>query len=474
MNDETPEKGGRKRRASRPGPNFREKAADDAQSRRQPDEGRRGPPPRMGGPRPGGPMGRRPMFPRRFEAVPGRRVTLDLTDWSHGGEGVGRVDDFPILVRGASPGERVTVEIVDVHPKSAFALPIVVEKSDLERTTPACRHFGICGRCSLQHLTYAAQLHLKHVRLHELLVEAFAERDLPFGPLPILPVVGLPNAFGQRHKAHFSVQWKGREPILGHRRAHSRYVFPVEECPVHHPTATRMAKRVVEELDRIGPVDGIEKISDVVLRVSSVNGDCHITLVVAGEDATAAPDVARPAVKTMAERLASGAFPAAGVHYHRRTTYGPEVIAGATTRLAGVDRMAELVDGVAFVVSPTAFFQTSVAGAEKLVAAVLEAVDEMFAELPGARRAVLDLYSGVGLFALPLARKGFAVTAVEENAASVVDGRDSARRNQIKGVEFHAGRVDEILPLLADPASFPVVVLDPPREGCGPRVVELL
>jgi 23S rRNA (uracil1939-C5)-methyltransferase len=137
-----------------------------------------------------------------------------------------------------------------------------------------------------------------------------------------------------------------------------------------------------------------------------------------------------------------------------------------TRRVAGPERMREQVAGASFLVSPTAFFQTNIHAAEILVRLVLEAVPQ------GAR--VLDLYAGAGLFAIPLARAGHQVVAVEESRAAVTDGEASLRLNRLPegSCRFVTRRVEQALGMPALRLPFDVVVMDPPREGCSAEVVD--
>jgi 23S rRNA (uracil1939-C5)-methyltransferase len=139
-------------------------------------------------------------------------------------------------------------------------------------------------------------------------------------------------------------------------------------------------------------------------------------------------------------------------------------IFGRETRcVSGPSRLREQVAGTSFLISPTAFFQTNVHAAEVLVKLVLDAVP--------ADAQVLDLYAGGGLFALPLARRGHRVVAVETDRAAIADGDASARLNRIGSdrCRFIARPVESAL---ASIRHADAVVLDPPREGCAQGVVE--
>jgi 23S rRNA (uracil1939-C5)-methyltransferase len=144
--------------------------------------------------------------------------------------------------------------------------------------------------------------------------------------------------------------------------------------------------------------------------------------------------------------------------------FGPE-----TRRITGTDRLRDDVAGVTFLISPTAFFQTNVRAAEILVRLVLDAVPE--------GTAVLDLYAGAGLFALPLAKRGHRVTAVEANRTAVADGEASLRLNRIPAerCRFVTRPVSTFTRTVGrrNPSAPPsVVILDPPREGCEAVVLD--
>jgi 23S rRNA (uracil1939-C5)-methyltransferase len=142
------------------------------------------------------------------------------------------------------------------------------------------------------------------------------------------------------------------------------------------------------------------------------------------------------------------------------------MVGDQTIRIAGHASVRETRLGPTFLVSPTAFFQTNPEAAATLLDEVLGQTGA-----PGDAESVLDLYAGSGLFAIPLALRGHTVVAVEENAQAVRDGEANARLNRVPGsrLRFVRARVEDALPRLRS-AVPTLVVLDPPRQGCGVTV----
>jgi 23S rRNA (uracil1939-C5)-methyltransferase len=271
----------------------------------------------------------------------------------------------------------------------------------------------------------------------------------------MLPSTALDNPWGYRQKVHFVFSGAA----MGHYARGSRRVIPVRECPVHDPRGNEVAFAFRDAMAGARS----ESVQGLAVRVGAKTRETMATLVVTRESDTRVRAASRQAV--------ADAQPTAfhvNVHPARDGfIFGPD-----TRRITGPERMREEVAGISFLISPTAFFQTNIAAAEILVKLVLDACSEPDKARPTGRR-VLDLYAGAGLFALPLAKAGHTVTAVEENRQAVADGEASLRLNRIPAARcrFVARPVEKWRPAPGAPAP-DVVILDPPREGCTPQVVD--
>jgi 23S rRNA (uracil1939-C5)-methyltransferase len=414
-------------------------------------------------------------------------VRLELTDIALSGEAIGNVSDRQVLVPGGIPGELVEVRIRGAAKdgRTRAELLRVVTPSP-HRVTPLCRHFGPCGGCAWQHIAYHHQLRLKRQILQSLLAttlggDAPAVEAVIGTPAAVAPghepartsrapghsSVGSPagagaptdddGPWGYRNKVHFVL---GPDAVgrlaVGHYKTGSQTLLPVVECPVHAEDGNRVAFAFQDALNQHPGQrsdDLVDALRHIVVRVAERSGETLATLVV-GENVRSL----RPVVR----RWLAGESAPDSLHLNIHPEEGPLLFGPGSLSLHGRDRLLETIEGISFLISPTSFFQTNLRAARELVRVVLDAVPDH----QGLQ--VLDLFAGVGLFALPLARRGALVTAVEENAEAVGDGVASRRINGIseRACRFISDRVEKALERSSRRLRPDVVVLDPPRQGC--------
>jgi 23S rRNA (uracil1939-C5)-methyltransferase len=304
-----------------------------------------------------------------------------------------------------------------------------------------CKHFGVCGGCTLPGVPYADQLARKRQNLSQLLGV-----DVP-------PVVPSPSESGFRSKVAFVFGAHEKTLVMGHYALRSQRIVPIEECPVHHERGNRIAFALRDRLSRARIPPGI--LRHIVIRTTADGREASAMLVVTRNDKSL-----RAPVKGL---LASPERPD-GFFVNIHTKPGPLMVGDETIKIDGRSHVKEVVGGVSYLVSPTAFFQTNVGAAEILVEIVLEEI--------GTPRRVLDLYCGSGLFSLPIAKAGASVTGVEENRQAIADAEANVRLNRLPPgqIRFMACRVEDALARTGkDP--WDAVVLDPPRQGCPPAVI---
>jgi 23S rRNA (uracil1939-C5)-methyltransferase len=388
-------------------------------------------------------------------------IALDIVSIDPSGDGVGRDGATSVFVPFAIPGERVRVRIRGRRGREAWGEVEAIERPSPHRIPPRCPHFGapdVCGGCTWQHIAYPEQLRLKTDLVRRLVSATLGGRAPEVRAM--LPATPIENPWAYRHKAHFVFANATRRGplIMGHYRRGSQDVFDARECPVHDPRGNAFAFALRDAYARAGVLAApVGTLRHVATRVSGNGAESMATLVV-----TEASDAR---LRGATRRVLDTAVAPDSFHLNVHARPDPYIFGRETRHVRGPRHLREHVAGAAFVVSPDAFFQTNVQAAEILVRLVLEALP------PG--RPVLDLYAGVGLFAIPLARRGDTVVAVEENRAATKDGSASLTLNRVppERCRFVAKRVESGLRTIA-PGQARHVVLDPPREGCERQVLD--
>ncbi|PDW03937.1 class I SAM-dependent RNA methyltransferase [Candidatus Viridilinea mediisalina] len=356
------------------------------------------------------------------------QLELRLDGIAQGGAGVGRHDGLVVFATGGLPGELVRVRLYER--KSSYMRGVVsaVLEASPDRVAPT---IAAGDHAPWQQIAYPAQLRFKQTILREQL-----ERLAGLADLPLEPIIAAPQPWGYRN----SVRLHGDGAALGYHASASRTVVPL----THDPLLLPVLNEALGVLTRQLPPNMVQ---GVTLRGSRAFGYALAQL------------EPHPAVQPAElERFVStwrAAVPSlAGV------------VSNGATAAMGASTLHEELAGLTFSLSPTSFFQVNLAQAERMVALVLSTLQ------PLAGQRILDLYSGAGAFALPLAAAGAAVTAIESGRDAIMDGRRSAEMHGITNVRWIHAPVERALPALDE--TYTGVILDPPRRGCHPVVLQEL
>jgi len=367
-------------------------------------------------------------------------VRVTITSLAYGGDGIARLDDGRVaFVRGACPGDVAEIEVTADHGRRVEARMVRVLEPSLERVEPPCPYFGDCGGCQWQHISVQPQLDAKT----RIVSDAFAR----IGRLEttVAPARPSPAAYGYRNKVEFVVDDAPGSIRVGLHRLGDRTLVPVERClllpePVRDsPRALAGALRYLT--GRHGPL-ALRRVS---VRTSSVTRQTEVAL-------WTEPG---PFPRTMAAKALADAVRASSVvrvlvkgAENQRRIVGVEV-------LGGRGNWAERLASHRLTVSAPSFFQVNTAAAESLVDTVLRRL------APQDTDRVLDMYSGVGTFTLPLASAGCRVVAVESSRHALADLRRNLELARLDA-EVVGGDAARELPGLG---RFDLALVDPPRAG---------
>jgi 23S rRNA (uracil1939-C5)-methyltransferase len=326
----------------------------------------------------------------------------------YGGEGLARLDGRVVLTPFVLPGERVQVEPRQEKPGLVRADPIQVIAPAAERTAAPCPYFGRCGGCHYQHAPYDYQLALKR----QILIEELRRIGRIEPPEEIGIVSGEP--WGYRNRAQFHIE-DGR---LGYREARSHKLCAIERCPISSPRVNELISTLLGMLRNPrwpGFVRSLEVFTDE--RQVQIN----------------VLDTARPVARRFFEWCA-------------------EEIPGLVTGALDYEGR--------FRVGGNSFFQVNRFLPDRLVETAIGDVEG---------ESALDLYAGVGLFTLPLAKRFRQVIAVESGRAAAGDLEFNAQRAGLGNIAVWQRTAEDYLAALEKAPDY--VLLDPPRAGLGKAVV---
>lgn len=361
------------------------------------------------------------------------QLELTVDSMAQGGDGVGRIDGMVVFARGGLPGERVRIAVVER--RANFVRGVVTELLEqAPERVPSLLEAD--AHAPWQHIEYGAQLRFKEQILREQLAKFAGMSDVPLAPM-----IAAPHPWGYRNSARMHVD-DGR---IGYYAAGTRQVVDLPSDPLLLPPLNE----ALAGLRSIAPPGLLE---EVTLRASAAYGYSIAALRPAEEADPGAVELLAAAWRARVQSLA-------GVLVERGRGRKGGVVAGVGT-------LHDELGGVVYELGPESFFQANAAQAERMIALAREALRPA----PGVR--LLDLYSGVGTFGLPFAADGATVIAVEEHPSAVADGERSAALNEIAGVSFVQAPVERALPGLEP--GFDGALLDPPRRGCHPAVLEEL
>lgn len=366
---------------------------------------------------------------------PLRREVLTLEGWSQG-EGVARLDGHPVALFGTLPQDTVDVLVAKRRKGTHPGWTSRVLAPAAARVEPRCPHFAACGGCTLQHVSYSTQLKLK---------AAPVEQGLAAAGCLIEPGCPAPAPFYYRSKVELSFDPSGR---LGfNRRRRFDQVVDVQECflaPPGNRAILAAVRRWAHGRPGWNPRTHTGHLRYFVLRRSSATAEWLAVLVTAPGE---------PPAELAAEL---SALDATGVLWVEQTSVAGAIVPEREHLLAGRGQIVEKLGELEFHLSWRSFFQSNPPAYRKLL-------DTARAWL-GPTRRLLDLYCGIGTIGLYLAPHQ--LVGVEAVEPAVEDARRNAERNG-RTAEFICAPAESWTNFDCD-----VLVLDPPRSGCHPKVLQ--
>ena len=416
---------------------------------------------------------------RIFAANMGRRIPqekkfvsgLEIIDIAEEGKGVAKQDNLVYFIERAVPGDVVDVELM--RKKKSFVegkVTSVVKPSEY-RVDPFCEHFGVCGGCKWQHMSYDAQLKFK---------EQYVGNQLSrIGKVDVSgmePILGSEGTKYYRNKLEFTfsnkrwltdlddVQPGDSMDALGfHVPGRFDKILAIDHCYLQQDPSNALRNEVFE----FAQANGLSfydlkfhegALRNLIIRTSST-GEVMVIVVFAYPE-EGQVDLLMSFIQERFPDLTSLLYI---INQKRNDTIFDQEI----EVYAGRDFIYEEMEGLKFKVGPKSFYQTN-----SLQAYELYKITREFADLKG-DELVYDLYTGAGTIANFVAKSAREVVGVEYVPTAIEDAKINSAINEIANTKFYAGDMKDVLTaeFVAQHGKPDVVITDPPRAGMHADVV---
>ena len=379
-------------------------------------------------------------------------VEIEITALSSECSGIGKKDGMVIFVPFSAIGDKLEVKILKVNKTYCYGKIERIITPSPDRVTPDCPIYTKCGGCSLRHISYEAQLRAKE----QFVKDAFTRIG---GLSPeFLPIIRNTNINGYRNKLQIPIGTdKDGNLTAGFYAFHSHRIVPCEKCLLQPDIFSKITAdflKISTGLNLTAYDESTHKgiLRHLYLRKGYYSGEICLCIVVAKNV---------PEIKILSDRLLEK-YPeivSSVINVNSRDTnviLGDEEIV-----LTSKNYICDIMCKNAVNIAPKAFYQVNTPCAEQLYSSACD-----FAEPNG--KTVLDLYCGAGTIGLSMARTAKKIIGVEIVPEAIENAKQNALANDITNCEFICADAAEAARILHSRSVRPdVIMVDPPRKGCG-------
>lgn len=382
-------------------------------------------------------------------------VTLTVTDMTNEGSGVGKADGLAVFVPMTAPGDIAEVKILKVKKNLAYGKVEAILTPSPDRIENDCPSFRQCGGCVFRHISYEAECRVKSAKVYEAMKRIGGIDQKP------APILASSRTDHYRNKAQYPLSPDGK---VGFYAFHSHRIVPCDGCPLQPERFDGIAAVFSDwvKTHNISVYDeqtGEGLLRHLYLRLAEQTGEIMVCVVINGDTLPFSDALQEKLRAFCGETLKSVVL-----NINRKQT---NVILGEKCIcLYGEPAITDILCDVKVRLSPLSFYQVNRDMAEQLYRKAAE-----YAEPDG--KVILDLYCGAGTIGLSMAKAAKQVIGVEIVPEAVGDARFNAAQNGIENAEFFCADAAEAAKALAGKGIRPdVVLVDPPRKGLSPDVIE--
>ena len=385
-------------------------------------------------------------------------VTVEIIGITNEGNGVGKADGMTVFVPLTAVGDRARVRIVKVHKSYCYGRLEELLQPSGDRIESDCPVFAQCGGCAYRHIGYDAELRLKEQTVRD------AFERLGKIETTHLPIIGSKRVDGYRNKAQYPIGIDREGKLIsGFYANRSHRIISCESCKLQEERFERLKQAVLAYAaeNRISAYDEVSRkgvLRHIYIRHAERTDEWMVALV--------STESKLPKQEELAARLKAVVPSVRSVVLNINKENTNVILGKRCEQIDGVGQITDILCGNEIAISPLSFYQVNHDQAE-----VLYRVAKEFAELTG-EETLVDLYCGAGTIGLSMADRVSRLIGVEVISDAVENAKENAARNGYTHTEFICADAAEATRQLRERDIRPdVVVVDPPRKGCGTAVL---
>ncbi|MFL0582902.1 23S rRNA (uracil(1939)-C(5))-methyltransferase RlmD [Solibacillus silvestris] len=389
------------------------------------------------------------------------RQTVYIEDLTHDGNGVAKIDGYPLFIQGALPGETAEIHVMKTLKNYGFAKVVNILEKSPDRVEAPCVYFSQCGGCQLQHLSYEGQLKWKQNMVANVM------KRLGKIDAPVHPVKGMEEPWHYRNKSQIPfAQNESGQMVAGFYKTKSHSIVDMERCLIQTGEADVVMADLKRELEISGVRPYDEKshqgmLRHVVVRKGRATGEVMVVLVTKSKKF--------PQASAVIEKIRALIPNVTSIVQNVNGEKTNVIFGNDTFTLWGKDTIEDTIGNVRFEISARSFYQVNPVQTEVLYKQALD-----YAQLTGNER-VIDAYCGIGSISLFLAQKAGHVMGVEIVEQAIEDAKRNAALNGFTNTYFEAGPAEEVIPRwYKEGKEADVLVVDPPRKGCDEALLNTI
>lgn len=375
------------------------------------------------------------------------------------GNGVCRVDGFPIFVEGLIEGETAKIKITKLKKNYGFGRLIEILTTSPNRIISDCKIYKQCGGCNTRHITYEYECELKTNKVIDA-VTRIGGLDAK-----VNPVICCENEFYYRNKVQVPFGYIDGEICYGFYKNRSHDIIQFEECLIQSEESNEVLKTIktlfkkhnislYDEKNHTGQVRHVltrysHSFQSMMIVIVSNNVQNYNLFPVLFE-LKELHDFVKTAVVNI------------------NTTKSNVILGKDNVTVYGNGYIQEKIDDLIFNISPNSFFQVNTKQMEVLYKFAIENSGIKDTDV------VIDAYCGIGTISLYASKYAKYVYGVEIVPEAIINANENKKINNINNVEFREGLSEEIVPKLMKEHDIDYLIVDPPRKGLEKSLIDMI